>query len=850
MPGNYDITDKTYIRYDDRIDGDLLDAVFQKYTGVFAGQEWFVPHNLHSTNLLISVWKFDPTNPASFYKIQQYDHDSLSIKWTMPVEGKVVIYSVRDFVGVSMVYEQTSPSAAWSITHNFGTTDILFTVWVNGEAVMPTSATAIDGNNLELVFASPVEGKAVLIVTDPSMSKSVIIDWDQLINVPIEFPPAPHRHQATEIDGLGDIDTLGGHKIDDFLLKAHIGDLVPPLEYESVSDTQKRIPIQYMPTNLFFTFADAAGIQRAQQLTIESHDPHPLFLQKVPGKSEVVLDIYPVVRKVPLMGNVIPNLSLPAQQVEASSDYLIRLEMGTGLQAEAVDLHTLRLSTQQGLAQVFRRASLQPGQTWALNHMVLRTMGEYSLNLYETFSSPDVYDGQSDHIRNQTDIRQPFDIRGDNMLEIVDDVVRDRVLYDTSHYLYDDDTMRNGAGVPISAPYGVDAIYWDPTRRNYMLRLPASTGDIVYRRFNPDTLNMDVAFTIPAGYLPEWNALCGGSFYALMEDPISGTLTLHRDNQDNAPNFSWDKEASFPGEPMPPTAGIGKLIFRVSGGYLVILNTTLNTLAVYSIAAGVKLNERKLPKVAKDFDLWNDGFVSIAFETERSLWVSDTGVFNDTYILAPSIDMEMGMCSCFAINPEGRGGLGLERNSTLRHATISMQTPAPIYSSGETVIWLRSSFAWRVNPFWSQILAMTWKDMDISPYDDIRIGFYPGDHPTLPATLYSWDPSNGFEPFDSADLKHIGQPIDIVDTMQLLGDTTLSYAIYISKHKARALHQGFLTHNFLVRYKTADWMYPVPISGPSLGEHVLVKCGVGALEVTNNLSRPLDGLKLVVVPAV
>ena len=154
------------------------------------------------------------------------------------------------------------------------------------------------------------------------------------------------------------------------------------------------------------------------------------------------------------------------------------------------------------------------------------------------------------------------------------------------------------------------------------------------------------------------------------------------------------------------------------------------------------------------------------------------------------------------------------------------------------------------NPFWSQVLAMTWKDMDISPYDDIRIGFYPGDHPTLPATLYSWDPSNGFEPFDSADLKHIGQPIDIVDTMQLLGDTTLSYAIYISKHKAMALHQGFLTHNFLVRYKTADRMYPVPISGPSLGEHVLVKCGVGALEVTNNLNRTLDGLKLVVVPAV
>lgn len=849
MPGNYDITDKTYIRFDDRIDGDLLDAVFQKYTQACSGKEWFVPHNLHSTNLLIAMWKFDPANPASYYKVEQYNYDNLSVKWTMPVDGKIVIYAVRDFVGVSMVYEQASPADIWTITHNFGTEDILFTVWVNNEAIMPVSTSIIDENNIEMTFASPVEGKAVLIVTDPAMSRGVSIDWDQLRNVPLTFPPEPHRHQAFEIDGLGDLDTLGGHKVDDFVLKAHIGDLVPPLEYENVTDTQKRIPIQYMPTNLFFNFADDSGLQRAQQLTVVSKDPHPLYLQKVPGKDEVVLDSYPVIRRIALVGNVVPNLSLTKQQVEASSDFLLRLMVGEGLRAEAVDLHTLKLVNQQGLAQVFRKATIPAGDEWTIIHDVFRHMGEYSLSLYETFTSPNEYDDASNHIRGQTNITQPFQVIGQNMLKIDDNVVSDFQLHETGHFVYNDYTMRNSTGAEILTPGAIDGVYWDPTRRGYMLRSTSSTGHI-FRRYNTDTQDLTLVYNIPFANLPEWNALCGGSFYVLMEDTTTGTMCLYMDSQNNTPNYNWTLVKNFSGEPMPPTAGIGRLIFRVSGNYLVILNTTLNTLAVYNIDAGTKLSERTLPGIAKDFDLWNDGFVSIAFEGELPLYVSDMAVFNNNYSWIPSIDSEMGMSLCFAIQPEGRGALGIEMGNTYRHATLSVQNPAKVYSSGETIIWLRSSFAWKVSPFWGQVLSMRWEDYDISPYEDIRIGFYPGDQATLPDTLYSWDDTQGFIPFRSDELKNLGQPISIVNNMQLLGDQTLSYAIYIKKSAGAALSQGFLVHNFLCRYKTADWMYPVPIAGPSIGDHVLVKCGIGALTITNNLGRPLDGLKLVVVPAV
>ena len=58
------------------------------------------------------------------------------------------------------------------------------------------------------------------------------------------------------------------------------------------------------------------------------------------------------------MGNVVPNMSIPKQQVEASSDFLLRLVLGDGLKAEATDLHTLKLMNQQGLAQVFKRVLL------------------------------------------------------------------------------------------------------------------------------------------------------------------------------------------------------------------------------------------------------------------------------------------------------------------------------------------------------------------------------------------------------------------------------------------------------------------------------------------------------------
>lgn len=849
MPGNYDITDKTYIRFDDRIDGDLLDAVFQKYAGTFSGKEWFVPHNLHSTNLLIAAWKFDPTNPASFYKIEQYNYDALMVKWTLPVEGKIVIYSVRDFVGVSMVYEQNTPSDIWTITHNFGTDDILFTVWVNDEAVAPVSTSIIDENTIEMTFAEPLDGKVVLIVTDPALSRGISIDWDQLVNVPLTFAPASHRHQVSEIDGLGDVDSLSGHKIDDFVLKTHIGDLVPPLEYENVTDTQKRIPLQYMPTNMFFNFADEAGIQRAQQLTVVSKDPHPLFLQKVPGKSEVVLDIYPVIRRVLLMGNVVPNMSIPKQQVEASSDFLLRLVLGDGLKAEATDLHTLKLMNQQGLAQVFKRVLLAQGQDWPLIDPIFRRMGEYSLSLYETIVSPYEYDAESNHIQGQTDIRQPFQVIGDNLMEINDDTIQDIELYDTGHFVYNDRTMKTSAGANILSPTDIDAVYWDYTRNGYMLRSQTGSG-YVYRRYNPETQDLTTVYSVSSIQMPEWNAMCSGMFYSLQEDTTTGTLSLYSDHPDNTPYYSWDLVANFPSEPMPPTAGVGKLVFRVGAGLLIILNTTLNTLAVYDISARVKLSEKSLPKVAKDFDIWPDGFVSIAFEGESPLYVSDTGVFNNTYTWVPSLDREMGMCTCFAIQPTGRGALGIERGNTFRHATISIQDRTKVYAAGETTLWLRSSFAWRISPFWSQILSMHWEDYDITPYDDVRIGFYPGDHATIPDTLYSWDATNGFTPFAADDLKNVGQPLSVVDSMQLLGDQTLSYAIYIKKDLGLSLNRGHIVQNFLCRYKTADWMYPVPIGGPSNSGHILVKCGVGALTLTNNLGRDLNGLKLVVVPTV
>lgn len=848
MPGIYDITDKTYIRPADCIDEQITEQLFQKYSGVFSGQEWFVPHNLHSTSLLITIWKFDDTNPASYYLIQQTDYDHLRIKWTMPVEGRVALYSIRTFLGVSLVYEQATESEVWEINHNFGTEILIFTVWVDGKAVYPVDTQIVDKNNVKLTFGSPVKGTAVMIVTDPSVARGLTLSWDQLTDVPSTFPPSPHKHKIEDIEGLGNADQLGGHTIDDFLLKTHIGVLVPPLHYESASDPQPRIPVEFMPSVMHFKFADAEGEQEANKFIVNSVYPSPLYLKKVPGRKEVVLDIYPVVRKVSLIGNVEKNLGLPEQAVQASSDFLFRLLVGDGLRAKATDLHTLRLDSLAGRSQVFRRVTLRKGDEWEISSPILRKMGEYNISLFETFSSGSTFQAESRHIKDQTDVRQPFQVIGDDIFRISDNVLRCKTLHKVGHFVYADRELRDKNDNPVVSPTNVDAVYWNPITRRYIIRSRENTY-FSYKTYDPLTDEIRQYTAIEYTDISPWNAFCGGFLYTLVET-ADNKMQLFSDNPDNIPFFSWDLQATFPDEPFPAVQGTGRLLFRVNGQLLVILNTSLNSLAVYSIARGKRLSEIPLPKIGKDIELWTDNHVSISFEKEPMLYVSTKPVDHPGgYSFVESIDNGMGGSNFFAIRDDGKGGFGVRPGNAFWKGMISSDVVIPIYATGEAIYWLKSPFAWHVSPFWSSAFEIDWESYDITAYDDVRIGFYPGVHASLPAELYRWD-GGGFVPFPSKDLPLLGQPLSAVQNLRLEGDTDFSYAIWVKKSDDRAKQSGHITQNFVCKYKNADYMYPVLMAGPDVDKAVLVKCAPHRILIKNTLDRDLDGLKLVVAPAV
>lgn len=60
-------------------------------------------------------------------------------------------------------YEETA-KASWTITHNFGTEDIICQIYDDTETpILPTTMTAIDDNAWEIQFEAPIAGKAILI---------------------------------------------------------------------------------------------------------------------------------------------------------------------------------------------------------------------------------------------------------------------------------------------------------------------------------------------------------------------------------------------------------------------------------------------------------------------------------------------------------------------------------------------------------------------------------------------------------------------------------------------------------------------------------------------------------------
>lgn len=858
MPGIYDITDKTYIRPADRID-ELVgseEQAFGKYVGHFSGVVWDVPHNLKSTNLLIGLWKDDPTNPTSYWNIQQIDYDNLRVNWTVPVDGKVILYSVRPFVGVAMVYTQSTASKKWTITHNFGTMDIMYTCWTGSNIITPISAQTIDNNTVELSFAFPVTGTCVMVIADPEVNPSIHVDWNNIYNLPSGFPPSPHTHTTDEITGEGiDISTFSGHTIEDFVLNDIIGTKIAPLQPVAGSSPVKyEVPMAYIPSPIVYQFGDSEGIVGVTRVIANSTGDHPLFVTKNPHTQTATLDIRPIVRKVKISGNCVINPGIPDNTAEADTAFSVRLDIGAGLSGTISDKNTVKLALSAGAGATFTKTVLASGEEWDILSPVFAVQGGYTLGLFETAIPPSpVLSTQTNHISltpPPSSISQIFEITGDNLLELTGRVTQDAVDFSDDHFVFEDTVMEDENQIPIPAPENVDAIYWDTSDNTYIMRSPAmDRNSWVYNKFSPvsKTFFMFGIVTNPATY--PHTAISGGFVYALHEVAGGGFELLSAVLAD-IPAWAWQNVATFTANAMPVVSSGGRLRFRVQGDYLYLLNTTLNSFAVYSISGATKVYEKSLTKIAKDFDIWNDGYASFCFDNEDSLWASDRPAQDPSFEVHKSIDKDMGDCTSFALRDDGYGALGVVPPAIIRYSTNTQMNTVTAYKTGETTIWLKSPNHWTVPLSWSQMLSMLWENYSINAYDDVRIGFFPGDSPTLPNTLYRWEAS-GFVPFNATELPIMGQTLETANGIQLMTGDKLSYAIYIKKAKDKALQQGSITHNFTVAYKNAGLMYPVPIGGPyNNTDHVEVQCASGTIKIINTIGRVLNGLKLVATPAI
>lgn len=844
MPGIYDITDKTYIRPADMIDESLQNQIFQKYAGDFSGKEWWIPHKLESTNLLVELWKYDQLSPAAYYLVSQLNSNNLLVKWTMPVTGKAVVYSVRDFVGVSMVYKPPLTSQVWTIYHNFGTRSILVDVWADdGTNVVPTSQVAVDDNTLEITFNQNYMGTAVLLVVDPKLSQAITLGWDQIVGVPTEFPPSPHTHGSTDMSS--DTEKFKGKTIDEFVLASDVGVNVAPLEKTSLADPTPRIPERFLPLVSNMKISDANGSMTAQEFYVDSSKT-PLYIQKQVSQKKTILSLHPVVTKTVFLGNLIPNPSLPHQEWQASSDFLTRLKLGKGLEGKLTDQNTLELSTQQGLSRRFTKTSLNVDDEWTIKDIVFDSMANYSLNLYETYADPTEQQGESLHVKGVIDVNAVFQVTGSPMLSLFNNNLSASTTAIANHFVCGEDYLSDGYQT-LTAPSYADALYYDSVHRRYITR--SNLGDN-YAYYTIDTLLREVkplAIVSTLGF-PVYNTVVSGYLYTI-QSSVSGNMQLLSTRFDDVPLLNWSLTTDFPNEILPPVGG-GTLIIRITGSVLYILNTGFNTLHAYSRTSGVKLYDLALPKLAKSFDVWPDHYISMSFVGEPTLYISLTpgNIAAVPPSFVPSVDMRTGSSTQFVLAEVGNGSMSIMPDGKLWWAQLSSVSNQAIYATGTCTAWLKTSGAWTVNNLWSLVTYIEWENYDLYGFDEVKIAFYPGVHASLPSTLYYWD-GTGFVGFPAIDLPLLGQPIDVVKTMTLQSNDVLSYVLYLKREGNRAFQPAFITQNFVCKYRQANIALPVPISGTGKYEAALIKCVPGLVIIKNTTGHNLLGVTLVAVPA-
>ncbi len=148
--------------------GSTTSVGLQKYTETFTGETTLtITHNLSDEEPIVEV--YDDSSPPEIVipsNIQIIDSNNVTITFSGSTSGTVVIHG--GVTGGSSIYTTSvASSTPWNITHNLNNLFPIVKIYNNSTPPVDitntaTSITAVDANNIEIVFAGPTAGTVVV----------------------------------------------------------------------------------------------------------------------------------------------------------------------------------------------------------------------------------------------------------------------------------------------------------------------------------------------------------------------------------------------------------------------------------------------------------------------------------------------------------------------------------------------------------------------------------------------------------------------------------------------------------------------------------------------------------------
>lgn len=829
-------TQQTYSRPADRWPEEQSTGILtkQKFVGLYFGTTWAIHHNLGSTNLIVDVWVDTSTPGLRYVSVDQPTSKDLVIKWLAPCRGKVTIYAITEVAGISTTLDQLTPATLWVLPHSLGTDNLIADVWVDNKKIDPQYITAY-ADRIELEFSTACVGKVCLLNADPTVDPDLRIRFSQIFDAPSTYPPSQHTHASKDIPLAQDADKLGGVAASDYLRITDIGSKVVPLD-----PATQRMDLKYLPSACPVRIYDTDGSIDADVLAVDNQST-PLFVEKIKTGLKKIgrLSMQPVVRFLQVLGNVKTTPTL-GSRLNASTNWDLRLVAGDGLLCTVLDGNTIRLDAPSIVPKIFRRDTpLVNGASWTITDPVFTPPGQQLLTAYEYIESPGDGQAESNHISAQFALDTVFDSQGDTILQLNNDKLQTVIDVEDSHMIYEDKLISS-----YILPFLAKDLFYDSSLDAFLAVVDEST---MYKFYIVDAQATPYPTTalyrgVNKSDVPGLFDIRGGTLYAVR---ATGTneIEVVATSMTALPVVNWTVVATITGSAFPPTLTQPHIV-RVDAGYLYFYNRSLNELTIYPLStpSNAAAYTHYPPFPGLGFNLWPDGFASFTTSAAAGATMKTTEpLASPTTEFVPGQEANIG--GALHLGLSTTKALGVNSNMSLVFSPTAYQQHIKTYKTGAQLVWLRSAYAIPFSATWSSVYDLDWEATDLSGFSDVKVAFSLTPSTDMPTTVYKWDGTT-FRPFSIKNIGIEGQSLDIIKTIKLPGNTTLSYVLYFKK--TDPLTTGFVQNNIKFTYKITNVHAPISFSKDGDNKTLQLIMPQGKCVITNNMGRDVKGLSIVV----